>query len=110
MTEPIASLVDLIGAEVGRVNALDRAMAELDEGALVRALSSANATGADTEGLLDGLHRLRDLEQSRAAAMHRLLEATTLLRRAAELGLRVKDEAAQQDREVKLALAALGGH
>ena len=110
VTEPIASLVDLIGAEVGRVNALDRAMAELDEGALVRALSSANATGADTEGLLDGLHRLRDLEQSRAAAMHRLLEATTLLRRAAELGLRVKDEAAQQDREVKLALAALGGH
>jgi hypothetical protein len=109
VTEPIASLVDLIEAEVARVTELDRAMAELDEGTLVRALSSANATGGDTTTLLDGLHRLRDLEQSRAAAMHRLLEATTLLRRAAELGLRVKDDAAQQDREVQLALAALGG-
>jgi len=109
VTEPIASLVDLIEAEVARVTELDRAMEDLDEGTLVRALSSANATGADTDDLLDGLHRLRDLEQSRAAAMHRLLEATTLLRRAAELGLRVKDDAALQDREVQLALAALGG-
>ena len=109
VTEPIASLVDLIEAEVRRVTELDRAMAELDEGTLVRALSSANATGANADTLLDGLRRLRDLEQSRAAAMHRMLEATTLLRRAAELGLRVKDDAAVQEREVKLALAALGG-
>lgn len=108
VTEPIASLVDLIAAEVAHVTELDRAMADLDEGALVRALSSANATGGNTEDLLDGLHRLCDLEQSRVAAMHRLFEATTLLRRAAELGLRVKDDAAQQDREVLLALAALG--
>ena len=109
VTEPIESLVGLIEAEVTRVFELDAALAELDEGALVRALSSATATGGDTDTMLDGLHRLRDLEQSRAAAMHRLLEATTLLRRAAELGLRVRDDAAAQDREVQLALAALGG-
>jgi hypothetical protein len=109
VTEPIEALVGLIEAEVRRVAELDAALAELDEGALVRALSSANATGGDAGTMLDGLHRLRDLEQSRAAAMHRLLEATTLLRRAAELGLRVRDDAAAQDREVQLALAALGG-
>lgn len=109
VTEPIEALVGLIEAEITRVSELDAALAELDEGALVRALSSATATGGDTDTMLDGLHRLRDLEQSRAAAMHRLLEATTLLRRAAELGLRVRDDAAAQDREVQLALAALGG-
>jgi len=109
VTEPIESLVGLIEAEVGRVQQLDAAMAELDEGALVRALASANASGSDGQTMLDGLHRLRDLEQSRAAAMHRLLEATNLLRRAAELGLRVKDDAALQDREVQRALATLGG-
>ncbi|MCR9162680.1 MAG: protein kinase domain-containing protein [Nannocystaceae bacterium] len=109
VTEPMAALVGLIEAEVTRVSEIDAALAELDEGALVRALSSAAATGGDTDAILDGLHRLRDLEQSRAGAMHRLLEATTLLRRAAELGLRVRDDAAAQDREVQLALAALGG-
>ncbi len=109
VTEPVEALVGLIEAEVIRVSELDAALAELDEGTLVRALSSATATGGDTGTMLDGLHRLRDLEQSRAAAMHRLLEATMLLRRAAELGLRVRDDAAAQDREVQLALAALGG-
>ncbi|MGH1348061.1 MAG: serine/threonine-protein kinase [Nannocystales bacterium] len=108
VTEPIASLVGLIELEVKRVRDLDAALADLDEGALVRALASANATESDPEALLDGLHRLRDLEQSRAAAMHRLLEASALLRRAAELGLRVRDDAALQDREVQRALAVLG--
>lgn len=109
VTEPIEALVGLLEAEVRRVGELDAAMAELDEGALVRALASAEASGADPEPLLDGLHRLRDLEQSRAAAMHRLLEASTLLRRAAEMGLRVKDGEAQHERDVQSALAALGG-
>ena len=109
VTEPIEALVGLLEAEVRRVADLDAAMSELDEGALVRALASAQATGADPEAHLDGLHRLRDLEQSRAAALHRLLEASTLLRRAAELGLRVKDEGAQHDREIQRALAVLGG-
>ncbi len=109
VTEPIASLVDLIEAEVQRVTQIDAALAELDEGALVRALTSAQATGGDEEALLDALHRLRDLEQSRAAAMHRLLEATTLSRRAADLGLQVQDDAGQHERDVKRALAALGG-
>lgn len=109
VTEPIASLVGLLELEVQRVRDLDEALADLDEGTLVRALASANATESDPEALLDGLHRLRDLEQSRAAAMHRLLEASALLRRAAELGLRVRDDAALQDREVERALAVLGG-
>lgn len=109
VTEPIESLVGLLEAEVQRVRDLDTALADLDEGTLVRALASANATGSDPETLLQGLHRLRDLEQSRAAAMHRLLEASALLRRAAELGLRVHDDAALQEREVQRALAVLGG-
>jgi len=108
VTEPIASLVGLLELEVQRVRDLDAALADLDEGTLVRALASANATKSDPEALLGGLHRLRDLEQSRAAAMHRLLEASALLRRAAELGLRVRDDAALQDREVQRALAVLG--
>ncbi|MBV1860843.1 MAG: protein kinase [Nannocystaceae bacterium] len=109
VTEPLASLVGLLEVEVRRVADLDTALADLDEGTLVRALASANATGSDPEALLDGLHRLRDLEQSRATAMHRLLEASALLRRAAELGLRVRDDAALQEREVQRALAVLGG-
>lgn len=109
VTEPVDSLVGLLELEVQRVRDLDAALADLDEGTLVRALASANATGSDPEPLLDGLHRLRDLEQSRASAMHRLLEASALLRRAAELGLRVRDDDAQQQREVQRALAILGG-
>ncbi len=109
VSEPIEALIGLLEAEVLRVRELDAALVDLDEGALVRALASANATGSDPETLLEGLHRLRDLEQSRAAAMHRLLEASTLLRRAAELGLRVRDEEGLQAIEVQRALAILGG-
>ncbi len=109
VTEPMEALVGLIEAEVERVIDLDAALADLDEGMLVRALTSAKAAGVDEDVLLDALHRLRDLEQSRAAAMHRLLEATMLLRRAADLGLQVRDDAGQHDRDVTGALAALGG-
>ena len=38
-----------------RYPTVDAALAELDEGALVRALSSATATGGDTDTMLDGL-------------------------------------------------------
>jgi hypothetical protein len=40
-------------------------------------------------------------------SFHRLLEASTLLRRAIDLGLGVHDPAAEQERRVQLALAAL---
>ncbi|MEM6294571.1 MAG: protein kinase [Myxococcota bacterium] len=112
VTEPIAALVDLLEAEAGRIAEIDATLPTLDEGVLVRALASARARGAmptEIDGLLEGLARLRDLEESRAAALHRLLEATTLLRRAVELGLSVRDEQAAADAQVKVALAALGG-
>ncbi len=112
VTEPVAALVDLLEAEVARIAGIDAALPTLDEGVLVRSLASARARGAtsaERNELLAGLQRLRDLEESRAAALHRLLEATVLLRRAAELGLSVRDEQSAADAQVKQALAALGG-
>lgn len=111
VTEPIERLVGLIEREVGQLVQLDRDLEELDEGVLVRSLAAAQARGAtatEREGLLDGLTRLRSLEESRARALHRLLEAGTLLARSADLGLRVSDGAAAHERDVQLALAALG--
>jgi hypothetical protein len=94
----------------------DRELAELDEATMVRALAAAAVRTSDPgkrelerKRLLDGLDRLRSLEDRRTATFHGLLEASTLLRRAADLGLGVHDPAAEQTRHVQLALAALGG-
>jgi hypothetical protein len=84
---------------------------QLDEGTLVRALHRSEARDeqkAQRAPLLSALDRLRVLEDRRSAALHRLLEASSLLGRAAELGLSVQDAEAQHERHVQLALAALG--
>jgi hypothetical protein len=78
---------------------------------MVRALAAAQARGAPAsvrDELLADLDKLRSLEDERAHAFHRLLEASALLRRAVQLGLAVQDEAVAHDRQIKLALAALG--
>jgi hypothetical protein len=83
---------------------------------MVRALAAVEVRTTDPgkrelerKRLLDGLDRLRSLEDRRTATFHGLLEASTLLRRAADLGLGLHDPAAEQARHVQLALAALGG-
>jgi serine/threonine protein kinase len=83
---PIEPLVALVEKQVGALAALDRELATLDEGAIVRALAASEARReprSARESLLAGLDRLRSLEDLRAAHMQRLLEASSLLRRAA---------------------------
>ena len=86
-------------------------LSELDEGAMVRALATATARreGPDTrEPILQGLDRLRALEDRRAEVFHRLLEARSLLTRTVELGLAVHDERLEHERQLALAVATLG--
>ena len=115
LTGPVEPLIGQLEARVESLTALDRALAELDESAMVRALAALDARGVDPGKrevergrLLTGLDRLRNLEDQRTAGFHGLLEAATLLRRAINLGLGVHDPVAEQQRQVQLALAALG--
>lgn len=110
VTQPVAPLIALIEAQVTRLRDIDAALVGLDEGELVRALATSEARGeppARRDDLLAGLDRLRGLEDERAAIFHRLLEAESLLRRAVELGLGVRDEDAEQTRLTSQALHAL---
>ncbi|MCA9656663.1 MAG: protein kinase [Myxococcales bacterium] len=110
VTAPVARLVELVEAQVRAIRGIDAELARLDEGALVRALAAAEARGepeATREELLQGLDRLRALEDARARRFHRLLEAARLARRAVELGLAVHDPKAEHERQVALALASL---
>ena len=112
LTEPLEPIVSLIEDQVRRIADLDRELGALDEGAIVRALAASEARGEPRSSrteLLDGLDRLRSLEEQRARSMHGLLEAALLLRRAADLGLSVADPRAEHERQVQLALQALGG-
>lgn len=108
---PIVPLVDLIDVQVRGLRAIDGELRGLEEGAMVRALAASEARGeppAAREHILAGLDRLRALEDQRALALHRLLSAGDLLRRAADLGLGVHDEAQAHERQLQLALHALG--
>ncbi len=108
--EPVARLADAVTAQARALIALDGELAALDEGALVRALAASEARGEPAvrqAELLDGLDRLRGLEDRRAALMARLLDAGALLRRAAELVLAEGAEQHADDAEVARALALL---
>jgi len=108
---PIVPLVDLIEVQVRGLRAIDQELRGLEEGAMVRALAASEARGEPPEArerILAGLDRLRALEDRRALALHRLLSAGDLLRRAADLGLGVHDEAQAHERQLQLALHALG--
>lgn len=115
LTAPVEPLIGELERRVGELARCDCELAELDEATMVRALASVDARlddpgrrALERERLLDGLDRLRSLEDRRIAGFHRLLEASLLLRRAVDLGLGVHDPVAEQERRVKLALAALG--
>lgn len=110
VTEPVGRLVDLIEAQVRRVVEIDRDLAHLHEGRLVRVLARVEARREGEAAMADALEqldRLRSLEDERARAFHRLLEASSLVRRAIELGLSVADERAEHDRQIRRALLAL---
>jgi hypothetical protein len=116
LTAPVEPLIAQIEARVRELARYDAELAELDEATMVRALAAVDARESEAakrelerRRLLDGLDRLRSLEDRRTSAFHGLLEASTLLRRAVDLGLGVHDGAAEQERRVQLALAALGG-
>ena len=77
---------------------------------MVRAIAASEARREPPrkrEPLLVGLDRLRALEDSRAASLHRLLEAGSLLRRVVDLGL--EDQDPDRAAHAYMALAALGG-
>jgi len=110
VTEPMLPLVDLIEKEVRALQIIDGELRSLDEGAMVRALAASEARKeppSRRQPILDGLDRLRELEEGRARRLGRLLEAASLLRRAVELGLRAGDPDAAYRAEIAQALAAL---
>lgn len=121
VTAPVESLVRLIEAEVRAIAAIDRETRPsasgrpgetpaLDEGEIVRSIARSEARGepeVQRAALRSALQRLRVLEDQRAAAMHRLLDAAGLLRRAVSLGLGVRDPDLEHRRLVAASLAAL---
>jgi hypothetical protein len=110
VTAPVEPLVAVLEREAAGLVALDRELASLDEGVMVRALAASEARGepaAQREPVLAGLDRLRALEDARVATMRRLLDASALLRRAIEVGMRVVDEEAVQRAELERARALL---
>jgi hypothetical protein len=110
VTAPLDPLVALIQRQAEALVTLDRELATLDEGAMVRALATSEARGeprSARESILTGLDRLRRLEDTRLGHMQRLLDASSLLRRTVELGLRVVDEETVQRAELERARASL---
>lgn len=111
LTAPVEPLVDAVERLVRQLEEIGRELSELDEGAMVRALATATARRESPdkrEPILQGLDRLRALEDRRAEVFHRLLEARSLLTRTVELGLAVHDEGLEHERQLALAVAALG--
>lgn len=111
LTAPVEPLVAAVERLVRQLDELGRELSELDEGAIVRALATSAARDEgprEREPLLTGLDRLRALEDQRGEVFHRLLEARSLLTRTVELGLAVHDEGMEHERQLALAVAALG--
>jgi protein kinase-like protein len=107
---PIAALVELARTTAGAIDAVDRQLATLDEGAIVRALARSEArreAPALRVDLLAGLDTLRQLEDQRALLFRRLLEITSLARTAIELQLAHTAAARTDDIEVARAFEAL---
>ncbi len=112
LTAPLQPLVGAVERHVGELRRSHAEISTLDEGAMVRALGASEARGEPDEvrkPILDGLDRLRVLEDQRAAGFHRLLEARSLLERTVRMGLSVHDPAREHDRQIALALATLEG-
>lgn len=112
VTAPLDALVGSVETRVAELTRISESLAGLDEGAMVRALAAADARndGPDKRTpILEGLDRLRALEDERAAVFRRLLEAQSLLTRTVEMGLAQHDDVEQHERQVALAVATLTG-
>ncbi len=112
LTAPVEPLVGQIERLVGELVAIGAELDGLDEGAMVRALAASEARaepGEKRRPILEGLDRLRALEDRRGAVFHRLLEAKSLLTRSVQMGLAVHDDANEHERQVALAVATLDG-
>ncbi len=110
LAAPVKPLVDLARTTVEAIDAIDHQLATLDEGAMVRALARSEArheAAALRVDLLAGLDTLRELEDQRAVLFGRLLEITSLVRSAVELGLGHAAAVRSDDLEVAHALAGL---
>ncbi len=111
VTAPVESLVSAVERSADRLATISNELSSLDEGAMVRALAASEARKdppSNRESILEGLDRLRALEDQRAGLFHRLLETQALLHRTIALGLAVQDPAAQHERDMQRALATLG--
>jgi hypothetical protein len=112
LTAPVQPLVAQIEVLVGELKTIGTELADLDEGAMVRAMAASEARSegaAQRAPILEGLDRLRALEDRRAAVFHRLLEAKSLLTRSVQMGLAVHDDGTEHERQVALAVATLDG-
>lgn len=111
ITEPVEPLVDLIETQARALISIHEELDELDEGVIMRAIATSEARGESESKrapLLEGLDRLRSLEERRSAHLHRLLEAGSLLAEVVAMGLEVADREQLGENYTKLALAALG--
>jgi hypothetical protein len=107
--EPLVVQIEILVREVGQIG---RELADLDEGAMVRALAASEARKeerSERTPILEALDRLRGLEDRRAAVFHRLLEAKSLLTRSVQMGLAVHDDGTEHERQLALAAATLDG-
>jgi hypothetical protein len=110
LVEPVEPLVGHLERHARAVVEADRALAEIDEGTIARALAASEARReprSRREPLLESLDRLRALEDSRTRHMEGLLEAASLLRRVAELGLGERDPVRTEEVLRALALAEI---
>ncbi|MCG8424135.1 MAG: protein kinase [Proteobacteria bacterium] len=108
--ESLDAAIGLIEREVLAIVRIDDDLGKLDEGAIIRAIATGQARRdpAFIRTSLSGLDRLRILEDRRAAHLSRLLEASSLLRRAVDLELDDRDADQLNDNYLTMALAALG--
>lgn len=110
VTAPVESLVSAVERSADKLASIATELSSLDEGAMVRALAASEARKDPASArlpMLEGLDRLRTLEDQRASMFHRLLETQALLHRTITLGLAVQDAAAQHERDMQRALATL---
>ena len=113
LTEPLSDLVRLVCEGVESIRSIDAELDDLDEGVLIRAVAASEARGEERASrlhVLDGLDRLRDLEDRRASHMGALLQAGALLERTVGLGLSETDGRLLESNRITSALATLGQH
>jgi hypothetical protein len=110
LMEPLDRLVAVICDEVESLHGIDGELAELDEGTLSRAIAASEARGEDRSRrslYLQGLDRMRELEDRRAMHFGTLLQAASLLQRTVTLGLSEVDAELLENNRITMALAAL---